>query len=354
MQITKVEVTPVELKLRQPVRVAGLPAISHVTAVFVRIETRQGQTAWGCTIAHAGLTGENPEDVIRSCRDCAALLTDLHPLNIEYSLNELSTRAKATPAVMCAFDLAFYDLLSLSAGMPLYRILGGYRNCIQTSVTIPIAPAYENVEMARQRASQGFRMLKIKGGLDPAEDVERVQAIHRALPYHILRLDADGGYSVQQALDVAHALENMIEMLEQPTRPDDLSSLRTVKDNSKVRVLADQSLSGAESALKLVSEHVVDGLSIKLVTCGGLRSARQIDSIARAAKMTSMISCFIEPALLISAGLSLALSSPNVSYGDLDGYLDLLNDPSQAGFKLEDGWLVAADVPGLGYTVDLA
>jgi L-Ala-D/L-Glu epimerase len=97
----------------------------------------------------------------------------------------------------------------------------------------------------------------------------------------------------------------------------------------------------------------VDGLSIKLVTCGGLRSAQQIDTIARAAKMASMISCFIEPALLVSAGLSLALSSPNVAYGDLDGCLDLINDPSQAGFKLEDGWLIAADVPGLGYTVDL-
>jgi L-alanine-DL-glutamate epimerase-like enolase superfamily enzyme len=153
---------------------------------------------------------------------------------------------------------------------------------------------------------------------------------------------------------VAHALENIIEMLEQPTPADDLSGLRTVKELSQVRILADQSLSGAESALKLVTDRVVDGLSIKLVTCGGLRTAHQIDTIARAARMTTMISCFIEPALLISAGLSLALSSPNVTYGDLDGYLDLIDDPSKAGFKLEDGWLVAADVPGLGYTVDLA
>jgi L-alanine-DL-glutamate epimerase-like enolase superfamily enzyme len=90
-----------------------------------------------------------------------------------------------------------------------------------------------------------------------------------------------------------------------------------------------------------------------LVTCGGLRNARLIDAIARAAKMATMVSCFIEPALLISAGLSLALSSPNVSYADLDGYLDLTNDPSKAGFTLENGWLVATEVPGLGYTVEL-
>jgi hypothetical protein len=57
--------------------------------------------------------------------------------------------------------------------------------------------------------------------------------------------------------------------------------------------------------------------------------------------------------MLISAGLSLALSSPNVHYGDLDGHFDLLNDPSRPGFRLEDGWLVASDVPGLGYSVEL-
>jgi L-alanine-DL-glutamate epimerase-like enolase superfamily enzyme len=97
----------------------------------------------------------------------------------------------------------------------------------------------------------------------------------------------------------------------------------------------------------------VDGLSIKLVSCGGLRNAHQIDVICRASHMDTMIGCLIEPAMLISAGLSLALSSPNVRYGDLDGYLELIDDPSRAGFMLQEGWLVAAEVPGLGYTVDL-
>jgi L-alanine-DL-glutamate epimerase-like enolase superfamily enzyme len=353
VQIIKAEVTPLELKLRQPVRMAGLPEIQHITAVFIRLETRHGQNAWGCTLAHKDLTGEKPEDVVHACQECAVLTPDLHPMNIEYSLGELAERAKPSSSVMCAFDLAFHDLLSIEAGMSLYRILGGYRDRIQTSVTIPIAPVNESVKLANDRASQGFRILKIKGGLDPEEDVRRVQAIHRALPHHILRLDADGGYSVQQALDVGRALENVLEMLEQPTPASDLNGLRRVKEHSRVRVLADQSVREPASALKLAADRVVDGLSIKLVTCGGLRCARQIDAIARAARMTTMVSCFIEPALLVSAGLSLALSSPNVAYGDLDGYLDLVNDPTQAGFRLEDGWLIAADVPGLGYTVDL-
>jgi L-Ala-D/L-Glu epimerase len=353
MQITKADVIPIELKLRQPARMAGLADIHTVTAIFIRLETRQGQTAWGCTVAHPDLTGDRPGDAIRCAQECACLAVDLHPTHIEYSLEELSTRIKVSSTVMCAFDLAFHDLLGLAAGMPLYRILGGYRSRIQTSVTIPIAPADESVQMALRRASQGFRMLKIKGGLDAAEDVRRVRAIHAALPNHILRLDADGGYSVEDALDVVRALEDVIEMLEQPTPAADLISLGQVKAVSRVPILADQSLKDQASALNLAANHIVDGLSIKLATCGGLRCARQIDAIARAAGMATMIGSVIEPALLTSAGLSLALCSPNVRYGDLDGYLDLLNDPSQAGFRLEEGWLIASDVPGLGYRVDL-
>ena len=353
MQITRAEVTPVELRLRQPVQLAGHPVIQHITAVFVHIETRQGQSAWGCTIAHPSLTGEKPEEVIRACREYAGMASDLHPTDIEYSLSEMTRRVKGNGSALCAFDLAFHDLLGLAAGMPVYRILGGYRNRIQTSVTIPLAPVQESVEIAQARAHLGYRILKIKGGLDPAEDVRRVQAIHRALPNHVLRLDADGGYNVQEALDVARALKGKLEMLEQPTPPDDLTSLRRVTELSPVQILADQSVTGPASALLLAANRAAGGMSIKLATCGGLRCARQIDAIARAARISTMVGCFIEPALLITAGLSLALSSPNVRYCDLDGNLDVVDDPSRPGFRLEDGWLVANDIPGLGYSVEL-
>jgi hypothetical protein len=78
-----------------------------------------------------------------------------------------------------------------------------------------------------------------------------------------------------------------------------------------------------------------------------------MDGVARAVGLVMMVSCLIEPALLTAAGLSMALSSPGVGYADLDGYLDLTNDPTIPGFRLEDGWLVATDVPGLGCTVEL-
>ncbi len=349
MQITSAEVTPVEIKIRKPVRMAGVAEFSHVMAVFVRLVTRQGKSAWGCCVASS-----DPADaVLRACQDCAAMVPDLHPTNIEFSLAELANLTSSAPSALCAFDLAFHDLLGITTGMPLYRLLGGYRNRIQTSATISIASVQESVEAAVERARMGFRILKVKGGLDPAEDVRRVQAVHRALPELTLRLDADGGYTVQDALDVGRALAGQIEMLEQPTPKEDLEGMRQVTRHSTVPVLADQSAAGPASVLELATRHSCDGVSVKVAACGGLSCARQVDAIARAAHMTTMVSCLIEPALLISAGLSFALSSPNVAYGDLDGYLDLLNDPSVPGFQLEDGWLTASEAPGLGCKVKL-
>ncbi|MGD1995301.1 MAG: dipeptide epimerase [Anaerolineae bacterium] len=353
MQITNVEVIPVELKLRLPFRTAYQAEIDKVTVVFVRVDTRQGRVAWGCAAFDEGLTGEKLEDVVQGCQACAECAHDLNPLNIEYALDRLAQLTEGTPSALCAFDLAFHDLLGLVADMPLHRLLGGYRSRIQTSVTISVASVRETVELALDRARQGFRILKIKGGLDPEEDVLRVRAVREALPQFTLRLDADQAYTVQEALDVARALEGKLEMLEQPTPADDLDALFEVTKRSPVLILADESVLGPTSALDIAARRAAHGVSVKLATCGGLRHARQVDTIARAAQMATMVSCVNEPALLTAAGLSFALSSPNVRYGDLDGHFDLVNDPTVPGFLLDEGWLVATDVPGLGCTVEI-
>jgi L-alanine-DL-glutamate epimerase-like enolase superfamily enzyme len=280
-------------------------------------------------------------------------LIDLNPINTQFALAELSALMKGLPSVRCAYDMLLHDLLGLWSGLPLYRLLGGYRDRIQTSITLSLDDVPATVEMAQKRADAGFRILKLKGGFDPEQDVRRVRAVHRALPELILRLDAEQGYNVQSALDVARALEGKLEFLEQPTPAGDLLALRQVTENSPVPILADESLRGPASALEIANQRAANGISTKLASCGGLDCAHQIDTIARAGHLSTMVGCMNEPALLIAAGLAFALSSPNVRYGDLDGHFDLEDDPTIPGFQFQDGWLIAAEIPGLGCRVDL-
>jgi L-alanine-DL-glutamate epimerase-like enolase superfamily enzyme len=351
MKITGISAWPVSMRLAEPYSIA-YETIRETTNVFLRVETNHGIVGHGCAAPDEQVTGERPESVLKSLNDAVGpSIKGSDPLRPVMLLEKLSPLLKLQPSALAALDMALYDILGKRAGLPLWKLLGGYRDRIRTSVTIGILPLQETVERARAWVEQGFKSLKLKGGSDVGSDIERVLKVREAVGKGIeLRFDANQGFSVEDSLTfVERTRRAKLELIEQPTPRGQPDLLGRVTDNVPIPVMADESLMTLRDAFRIARHGLADMVNVKLMKVGGITTALQINAVARSAGLEVMVGCMDEAALAIAAGLHFALARPNVVYADLDGHLGLEGDPTQDVVILRKGILIPTNKPGLGF-----
>lgn len=349
MKILRLETRRLSMRLAEPYAIA-YEHVERAENVFVRLVTDSALVGLGCAAPDPAVTGETVEATLAGLSEVASLVEGVDPWRWTALLVRLEKSLAGRPAALAALDMALYDLLARKADLPLWKLLGGYRRRIATSVTIGILPLEETMAVARRQVERGFRFLKLKGGLDPELDAERVRSVRAAIGSEVgLRFDANQGYTVEQAARfLAGTRSAGLEVMEQPTPAAELALLGSIDRSSGVAVMADESLRSLADAFRLVRGGLAEMVNIKLMKVGGLRRAGRITSVAVAGGLEVMVGCGDESALGIAAGLAFSLSRPGIRYADLDGHLDLEEDPASGAVRLEDGYLYPAEAPGLG------
>ncbi len=340
-----------DMPLAMPYTIA-YETVTETSNIILKLVTDTGLTGWGCAAPDITVTGESPEDVILSMDTIVKDMLKGRPpfsiARITHDLKQIIPQASSTIAMV---DMALYDIMARKADLPLYQLLGGFRHKIPTSITIGILSLDETLEQAERHLKNGFSILKLKGGLDLSQDIEKVLKLREKLGKEfLLRFDANQGYTFKESVNFMESIKTAnLEIIEQPTSQKVDERLGRVTQAVSVPVMADESLKTLKDAFRLASNDVIDMINIKLMKVGGLFESQHINSVAKAAGLEVMIGCLDECALGISAGLHFALSRANIKFADLDGHLDLLNDPFSGLFHLKNGILYPADSPGLGH-----
>ncbi|MGB4703799.1 MAG: dipeptide epimerase [Candidatus Saccharicenans sp.] len=355
MKIKKIEIYTFDIPLFEPFTIA-IGTMYAANDVLVKVITDSGVYGIGEACPFPPITGETQESNIAAARAIREILLDKDPLNIEGLIDGIGNMVHSNPSAVAAFDSALYDILGKVAGLPLYRLLGGYRSSFETDMTTGLNTPEKMAASARENVQQGYRQIKIKVGQNPELDIQRVAAVRQAIGPDIkLRLDANQGWSVPEAI---HALKKMepyrIEFCEQPVKDSDIYGMKQVRAQSPVPIMADESLFGPADAIKLIKEEACDYFNIKLMKAGGILNSLKIAHVAAAANIKCMVGCMLETRLGLTAAAHLVASQKNIVFADLDGNSEHKVDPVIGGIKIEKGTIYLPEAPGLGCDVDPA
>jgi L-alanine-DL-glutamate epimerase-like enolase superfamily enzyme len=208
-----------------------------------------------------------------------------------------------------------------------------------SDVTLPILPIERLVTLAEEWRARGFRTFKVKVGHDLEKDRAALLAVAGRVPQARFRLDANAGFTPDEAVTLLRACVGAglrIECFEQPCAREDIDGLEAVQASVPgVPVVADESLRGPDDLEAILARRGrIGGINLKIVKLGGLLEALAIGRRARAAGLHVMVGGMVETRLGMSTAACLAACFDEV-LGDLDTAWLLATDPFTGGYEAE-------------------
>ena len=277
MKIKKISVYQVDLPLREgSYKWSGGKSVAVFDSTVARVDTDAGITGYGevCPLGPAYL----PAYAAGARAGIAAIAPHLigeTPCQLEKLNRRMNAALKGHPYAKSALDIACWDILGQSAGLPLCELLGGrygsgaalYRAISQES---PAAMAAR----VREYRAEGYRRFQLKVGGAPETDIERIRAAAAELrPGDRLVADANTGWPMHDAMRVVRAVKDVDVYIEQPCLS--YAECLSVRRRAEHPFILDETVDGIDVLLRAHADLAMDVVNIKIAKFGGLTRARQ-------------------------------------------------------------------------------
>ncbi len=335
-------------------------------ACLVEIETDEGLTGWGECLGpsrvNAAIVREMGDAIVgRDPRDIEPIWFDL------YSTWRDQGQRGATMTAQSGIDIALWDVLGQSVGLPVYRLLGGaHRMAIPAYATGGFRPhgrdrADALAEETAGYVAQGFSATKIKIGFGVADDTRCIAAVREAIGDAHLMIDANHGYDAIEAIALGrHVADYGIDWFEEPVVPEQLASYARVRANQPIPVAGGETWHGRLAHAQAIEAGAVDILQPDVAGCGGITEMRKIAAQAETAGIR-VVPHVWGTGVAVAASLHILATLPpqpgrhteRAPWLEFDQTpnpyrMAVLNEP----ISHESGVVAVPDKPGLGITVD--
>ena len=289
MRVTQVDVSLHEAQRSTPIR-NGRYTYTASGTVLVRVHTDGGVTGIGWAGGQVG-----PDRAIyEAAKSLSQLAVGLDVFAVE-QLWELMFQPKIygrrglTTRAMGAIDIAMWDAAGKSVGLPLYKLLGGYRDRVPAYLAGGYYVEGKGLDGLAQemldKVAAGARYVKMKiGGAPLSEDIERVRVVREAIGPEInLMVDANNAFSVLEAVRFAKRAEKYEPFwFEEPVHAEDYAGLAQVKRSTVIPIATGENEYTRYGFRDLIASGGADLLQADALVLGGVTEWKHIASLASA------------------------------------------------------------------------
>jgi L-alanine-DL-glutamate epimerase-like enolase superfamily enzyme len=275
------------------------------------------------------------------------------PFAVETIWRDLET-IHWNPTAKGAIDLALHDIQAKAAGIPAYRLLGGWSDKVPLSWMVGLNPIEVMIEEALEKKQEGFKAFKVKVGKEPDKDVQVIQGLRENLGEDaLIYVDANQVYSVDQANQTLPAMEDCgIAMVEEPVPVWNWRGRLEVAARLSVPIMGDESVFTPYDVAREIDLGAIGMISIKTPRTGYYQS-RKIIQMAEMAGIGCLVGSQAESSLGTLASAHFAAAFKNIRYpSEISFFLGIEDSLLQEPIRLVDGVIELSEKPGFGIDLD--